>query len=128
MDENKPAGQQPTTPAQPGQPQTAQPGQPQQQQVQVPIDATNRETVYTNFVKLHPTPDELFVDVGVFGGLVGGGVEPIVLTHRLILNYATAKRLASVLRDAIARHEQMFGAIELDPNRRLRVPPQPPRG
>jgi hypothetical protein len=123
VDENKPAAQ-----PQPGQPQA---GQPQQQQVQVPVDVANRETVYLNFVRLHPTPDELFVDIGVFGGLAGGTIEPIVVSQRLIMNYATAKRLATVLRDAVARHEQMFGVVEIDPNRRLRVPPQPaqpPRG
>jgi hypothetical protein len=69
----------------------------------------------------------LFVDIGAFAGLVGGAIEPIVLTHRLIMNYATSKRLANALREAVARHEQMFGVIELDPNRRLRGQPQQPQ-
>ena len=49
-----------------------------------------------------------------------GGPEPIELTHRLVMNFVTAKKLAEVLRVVVARHEQAFGVIEVDPNRRLR--------
>ena len=98
--------------------------QGQQQQVQIPVDASHRETVYANFFQAHLSHDEVFVDIAAFAGLVGGTPEPIALTHRLIMNFVTAKKLAEVLRAAVARHEQMFGVVELDPNRRLRVPPQ----
>lgn len=108
---------------QPG--QTAQPGQ---QQVQIQVDSSNRETSYVNFVQAHLNEDEVFLDLGTFSRVASGtGLEPIVLTHRVIMNFITAKRLAELLRTAVARHEQMFGVVELDPNRRLRVPQQPPR-
>ena len=100
----------------------------QQQQVQIPVDASNRETVYFNFFQAHMSNDELVLDVAAFPGLVGGTPEPIALTHRLVMNFYTAKKLADILRAAVARHEQMFGVIELDTNRRLRVPPQRPAG
>ncbi|MBY0460093.1 MAG: DUF3467 domain-containing protein [Gemmataceae bacterium] len=107
----------------PAQPQPAQ----QQQQVQIPVDAANRETVYTNFVQAHLNADELHLDLGTFSQVVTPtGAEPIQLSHRVIMNFATAKRLADLLRRAVAQHEQMFGVIEVDPNRRLRVPPRPP--
>ncbi len=112
----------------PAPPQPGQAGQPGQQQVPITIDATNRETTYTNWVQAHLNEDELHLDLGHFSRVATGNtLEPIVLTHRVIMNFVTAKRLAELLRTAVARHEQMFGVVELDPNRRLRVPPQPPR-
>ena len=35
-----------------------------------------------------------------------------------------AKKLAEVLRVVVARHEQLFGVVEVDPQRRLRMNPQ----
>ena len=106
--------------------QAAQPGQ--QQQLQIPVDVSNRETVYLNFFQAHMNSDEVYLDLGQFSQVVTpAGPEAITVSHRLVMNFMTAKRLAEVLRAAIARHEQMFGVIELDPNRRLRVPQQPPR-
>ena len=105
-----------------------QTGQTGQQPVQIPVDAANRETAYVNFVQAHLNEDEVYLDLGTFSRVATGtGLEPIVLTHRVIMNFITAKRLAELLRTAVARHEQMFGVVELDPNRRLRVPQQPPR-
>ncbi len=52
----------------------------------------------------------------------------ITLTHRLVMNFYTAKRLGELLRAAVTRHEQVFGVLELDVNRRLRTPPQRPAG
>jgi hypothetical protein len=112
----------------PVQPQPGQAGQPGPQQVQIPVDATHRETVYFNFPQIYVTHDEVFLDLAAFPGLTNPSApEPVVQTHRLIMNFFTAKRLAQLLNAAIQRHEQMFGVVELDPNRRLRVPPQPPR-
>lgn len=106
----------------------AQAAQPGQQQVQIPVDASNRENVYLNFFQAHMNSDEVYLDLGTFSQVVTPtGPEPIALSHRLVMNFVTAKRLAEVLRAAVARHEQMFGVVELDPNRRLRTPPQPPR-
>jgi hypothetical protein len=120
-DEKNPA--QATAAGQPG-----QAGQQGQQQIQIPVDVSHRETVYFNFPQVHLTNDEVFVDLASFPGIINPAApEPIVQTHRLIMNFVTAKRLAQLLGAAVQRHEQMFGVVELDPNRRLRVPPQPPR-
>ncbi len=99
-----------------------------QQQVQIPVDVSNRETVYANFVQAHLNADEVYLELGTFSQVVTpAGPDPIVLSHRVIMNFVTAKRLADLLRRAVTQHEQMFGVVELDPNRRLRVPPQGPR-
>ena len=100
----------------------------QQQQIQVPINDTNLENVYVNFYRVTGNPDELLLDLGVYTQVMGPtGPQPIDLTHRLIMNYVNAKKLAEVLRVMVARHEQLFGVVEVDPQRRLRMNPQQQR-
>jgi hypothetical protein len=97
----------------------------QQQQIQVPINDTDLENVYVNFYRVTGNPDELLLDLGVYTQVMGPtGPQPIDLTHRLIMNYVNAKKLAEVLRVMVARHEQLFGVVEVDPQRRLRMNPQ----
>ena len=106
----------------------APPQPPQLQQVQIPVDVSNRETVYANFVQANLNADELYLELGTWSQTVTPtGADPIVVTHRVIMNFVTAKRLADLLKRAVTQHEQMVGAVEVDANRRLRVPPQPPR-
>ena len=98
----------------------AQPGQTGAQ-VPIPFDDSDLETVYVNFFRITPNTDEAILDVGLCSQVIGQtGPEPIRLTHRLVLNYITAKKLAEVLRLVLNRHEQAFGVVEVDPNRRLR--------
>jgi len=109
------------TPAPAPQPQ-AQPGQQgQPQQIQVSITDAGMESVYVNFFRVTGNPDEVLLDLGMYSQVMAaGGPEAIKLTHRLVMNFVTAKKLAEVLRVVVARHEQAFGVIEVDPNRRLR--------
>jgi hypothetical protein len=109
--------------------QTAVPTQTNQQ-VQVPISDADMETLYVNFFRVTGNPDEAMLDLGMYSQVIGaGGPEPVHLSHRLIMNFVTAKKLAEVLRVVVARHEQAFGAVEVDPNRRLRFNPrQQPAG
>jgi hypothetical protein len=111
---------QPTVPG-----QQAQPGQ----QIQVPIDDADLANIYVNFFRVTGNPDEVLLDLGMYSQVVsGGGPEPVHLTHRLIMNFVTAKKLAEVLRVVVARHEQAFGVVEIDPNRRLRAQQGRPTG
>ena len=114
------------TPQQTQAPQAAQPGQPQQ--IQVNIDDSELASVYVNFFRVTGNQDEVLLDLGMYSQVMGaGGPEPIELSHRLVMNFVTAKKLAEVLRVVVARHEQAFGVIEVDPNRRLRIQPQQQR-
>lgn len=117
-DEPTPPGANPITP--PGTaPTTA--GQPTS--VQVQVDVSKMETVYCNFVRLSlsSSTEEVVMDAGIHTGiLTPGGMEPIHLTHRLVMNPFVAKRLLESLRQIVARHEQAFGALEMDPQKRLR--------
>jgi hypothetical protein len=106
-----------------------QQNQPTPQQIQVPIDATEMENVYVNFFRVTPTLDEVLLDLGVHAQLIGPtGPEPVHLSHRLIMNFVTAKKLGEVLRLVVSRHEQAFGVVEVDPNRRLRTSQPRPQG
>jgi hypothetical protein len=50
--------------------------------------------------------------------------EPVKLTHRLVLNYYTAKRLLMALNMAVQQHERVYGVLEIDVQKRIRgVPP-----
>ena len=116
-DEPTPPGAAPTTPPA-GQ---AVAGQPMS--VQVQVDVSKMETVYCNFVRLSlsSSTEEVVMDAGMHTGiLTPAGMEPIQLTHRLVMNPFVAKRLLESLRQIVARHEQAFGALEVDPQRRLR--------
>jgi hypothetical protein len=117
-DETPPAGALPLPPAQPA----AQP------QIQIPIDLSKMETVYTNFFRLSlsSSTEEVLMDIGVHSGIMTqpGMVEPIHLTKRLVMNPFVAKRVMESLRQIVARYEQMFGVIDTDPQRRLRGGPR----
>ncbi len=103
-------------------------GQPNQQQIQVPISDADLASLYVNFFRVTGNPDEVLLDLGIYSQVVGAaGPEPVNLSHRLIMNFVTAKKLAEVLRVVVARHEQAFGVIEVDPNRRLRTGAQQPQ-
>jgi hypothetical protein len=95
------------------------------QQVQVPINDADMASLYVNFFRVTGNPDEVLLDLGMYSQVITpSGPEPVDLTHRLIMNFVTAKKLAEVLRVVVARHEQAFGAVEIDPNRRLRNQPR----
>lgn len=118
-EQNNGGAAQPTTAAGAGQPSVA--GQPTS--VQVQVDVSKLETVYCNFVRLSlsSSTEEVVMDAGVHTGiLTPGGMEPIHLTHRLVMNPFVAKRLLESLRQIVARHEQAFGVLEVDPQKRLR--------
>jgi hypothetical protein len=99
---------------------------PTNQQAQLPINDGEMENIYVNFFRVTGNPDEVLLDLGMYSQVTRPtGPEPVELSHRLIMNFATAKKLAEVMRVVVSRHEQAFGAVEVDPNRRLRFNPQP---
>ena len=116
-DEAPPPGALPVPPVQPA-------GQPQ---IQIPIDLSKMETVYTNFFRLSlsSSTEEVLMDIGVHSGIMTqpGVVEPIHLTKRLVMNPYVAKRVMESLRQIIARYEQMFGVLETDIRKRVAQQP-----
>lgn len=93
-----------------------QAGQP----AQFKTDSSEQSTVYTNFCHVTGTPEELVLDFGLNTQMTPTAGEKIKLTHRVVMNFYTAKRLLNALHFAVSRHENAFGVLELDFNRRVR--------
>lgn len=90
----------------------------QQAPAQVPVDESHIAGTYANFCRVTGTPEELIVDFGLNKQVTGPAPETIQLTQRIIVNFFTAKRLAYALGHAVARHEQAFGPLEIDVQKR----------
>lgn len=90
-----------------------------------PIEADDSQVVaaYSNFCRVTGTPEELIVDFGLNTQGAAVPTQPIKLTQRVVMNYYTAKRLLGALQMSIVRHEQAFGVLET--NVQKRVSPQP---
>lgn len=95
--------------------------------IQIPVDVSKMQTVYANFFRLSlsSSMEEVLVDIGLHTGIMQAQnvAEPLQFTHRLVLNPFVAKRLMESLRQIVMRHEQLFGALEVDAQKRLRRPP-----
>jgi hypothetical protein len=105
----------------PGTPGTeTPPAGPPQQPPQFPTDTTNISTVYTNFCRVSVTPEELILDFGLNTQVQPNPAEPIRLSHRVVMNFFTAKRLMNALLGVVSQHENAYGVLELDFQRRAR--------
>jgi hypothetical protein len=89
------------------------------EQMQVPVDESHIVAHYANFCRVTGTPEELIVDFGLNKQVAGTSPETIQLTQRIIVNFFTAKRLAYALGMAVQRHEQAFGLLETDVQKRV---------
>jgi hypothetical protein len=92
---------------------------PQQQQLQV--DDSVLVASYANFCRVTGSPEELIIDFGLNPQPVGMPTSPIKVTQRIIVNFFTAKRLLGALSMSVQRHEAVFGVLETDINKRLKV-------
>ena len=90
---------------------------PQQQPLQV--DDTGLEPMYTNFCRVTGTPEEIILDFGLNSEPFGRTTGPVKLGQRMVCNFFTAKRLLMALTVAVQRHEQTFGVLETDVNKRV---------
>ena len=100
----------------------AQPQQPPQQLREFPVDASQLSTAYANFARVTGTPEELVLDFGLNTQMTPTPNEAVRLTHRLVLNYYTAKRLLGALHMAVHQHEQVYGILETDIQKRIKSP------
>ena len=99
----------------------AAPAQAQPQQVQVHVDDSKALANYANFCRVTGSPEELIVDFGLNPQPVGVPKDPIHVTQRVIMNFYTAKRLLAALQMSVQRHEAVFGVLETDNQKRLRI-------
>jgi len=95
-----------------------QPEQAQQRQ-RIEIDDSKAHTTYANFCRVTGTPEELIIDFGLNAQPFGVPSEPVTVRQRLVTNYYTAKRLLHALHLSVQRHEQAFGVLETDVQKRV---------
>lgn len=94
---------------------------PQPQPMRLEISTQGMNTTYTNFFVVGGNFEELLLDFGFRSGMVVGNTpEAVKLSQRIVMNFPAAKRLLGALQAAVARHEQAFGPIEVDPQKRVR--------
>jgi hypothetical protein len=104
---------------QPGQDPSAKPDlSDPARQAEVQVDASQVSADYANFCRVTATPEEVLLDFGVNQAPFTKQEQKVVASHRLVLSYYTAKRLAIALEMSLQRHEKIFGPIELDVRRR----------
>ncbi|MFI3271174.1 MAG: DUF3467 domain-containing protein [Pseudomonadota bacterium] len=97
---------------------------PEKQQVRLNVNADSMKTSYANAFQTHTTPEEILLCFGVNQTTPSqeegvSATMSLQLNDRVIMNYYTAKRLAMSLLQVVRDHEERFGVIELDTNKRL---------
>lgn len=100
------------------------PTQAAAQQVQQVIEPEGLEPLYANFARVSGLPEEMVLDFGLNPQAAGGQAAPVKISQRLVVNYYTAKRLWLALGAFLQRHEQAFGEIQIDVNKRV-IPQRP---
>jgi hypothetical protein len=96
--------------------------------MQFSVDTTALSTAYANFCRVTGTPEELVLDFGLNTQMQPVPTEAIKLTHRLVINFFTAKRLLGALHMAVQQHESVYGVLEVDVQKRVRAQPRPSTG
>lgn len=90
-----------------------------QPQVRIQLDDASVQAAYSNFCRVTGTPEEVIVDFSLNPNPFSQQDQNIRIDNRIVLNHFTAKRLFAALQQTIMRHEQNFGVIELNVQRRL---------
>lgn len=94
-------------------------GAPAQAPGQFSVDTSQLSTSYANFCRVTGTPEELVLDFGLNTQMNPMPSEPVRLTHRLVVNFYTAKRLLHALHMAVQQHEAVYGPLEVDIQKRM---------
>jgi hypothetical protein len=78
------------------------------------------QVLYANFCRGTMTPEEVILDFALNPNSHGKVLdEEIEVRQRTILSFPAAKRLLFLLHDILRRHEENFGPIETDFQKRM---------
>lgn len=99
--------------------QAAKPAAPEQARAHVEVTDKNAISLYANFCRVTGTPEELILDFGLNAQPFGVPTEPVEVKQRIVVNYYTAKRMLQALHMSVQRHEQAFGVLETDVQKRV---------
>jgi hypothetical protein len=95
-------------------------GGTEQQNVQVVLDERDLKVIFSNAYRIHTTAEEVVIDLGFNmpdPNPQPGGAPRLLfkVTDRVVMSYASTKRLAMSLGQLIKRYEQQFGEIQIRP-------------
>ena len=96
------------------------------QQLRLRVDERNMDSSYANGFRTNGTAEEVMIDFGLNITVPPTDQKApaemvFSVTDRVILNYYSAKRLAITLSQLIRRHEEQFGELELDVQKRRKA-------
>lgn len=89
------------------------------QRARVEVNDKNAVCLYANFCRVTGTPEELILDFGLNAQPFGVPTDPVEVKQRIVTNYYTAKRMLQALHMSVQRHEQAFGVLETDVQKRV---------
>ena len=89
------------------------------QRTRVEVNDKDAVCLYANFCRVTGTPEELILDFGLNAQPFGVPTEPVEVKQRIVTNYFTAKRMLQALHMSVQRHEQAFGVLETDVQKRV---------
>ncbi len=90
--------------------------------VQVLLDERDMRTIYSNAYRIHTSAEEVIVDLGF--NMPNPNQQPgqqqllFKVTDRVIMSYASAKRMMLSMQQLIKRYEQQFGEIPAQPGQK----------
>ena len=91
------------------------------QNMQVRVDERELSTSYANAFRANGTAEEVVLDFGLNMQSQAAGDEAGVIfkvNDRIVMNYYSVKRLALTLGQIVRRHEDAYGELELDVEKR----------
>ncbi len=90
------------------------------------VDDSGISALYANFVRVTGSAEELVVDFALNPQSTTNAPNPTVhVAQRVVVNFFTAKRLLGALLHAVRKHEEVFGVLELDIQKRVRPQVRP---
>lgn len=90
----------------------------EQRQVQIRIDESRMNTSYANTIRTTSTHDEVVLDFGLNLPAQAQNNQPMMVFavgSRVVLNWASAKRLAATVSQAVNAYEERHGQIDINP-------------
>jgi Protein of unknown function (DUF3467) len=99
--------------------ETPKPESTPQRAQHVQVNDKDAVCLYANFCRVTGTPEELILDFGLNAQPFGVPTEPVEVKQRIVTNYFTAKRMLQALHMSVQRHEQAFGVLETDVQKRV---------
>ena len=93
------------------------PGAAAQRQVRIAIDDRGVATESCDYWLMNSTPEEIVLRLGSTKANPQG---PVKITHRVALNYYSAKRLLSALYQTIQNYEKALDTLNVEPTAEMK--------